>query len=198
MHKKVYIFVPIFLIFVVLFTVLTPTVAMSESVSQKVFRLHILANSDSKEDQELKLKVRNRVLEETEELYKNCNSVEDAIKATNENKDYIEDIAQKAVAYYGYNYNVGVEIGKNYFNTRQYDSFTLPAGQYNCLRIIIGEGKGHNWWCVMFPSVCVNGCTEDLSKALSDEEMEMVTSNGYIIRFKVVEVYENIKCKFIS
>lgn len=198
MKKKLFIFVPLFLIFVVIFTVMTPAIAMSESISTKVFRLHILANSDADYDQELKLKVRNKVLQATEELYKNCNSVEDAIIVTEDSLSYIEDTAQKVVAFYGYDYDVSVEVAKSYFNTRKYDSFTLPAGEYNCLRIYIGEGKGHNWWCVMFPSVCVNGCTDDLGDVLTDEELNLVNSKGYVVRFKAVEIYENIKCKIIS
>lgn len=196
MRKKIFIFVPLVLIFVVIFTVLTPSVAMSESISQKVFRLHILANSDSDFDQELKLKVRNKVLQATEEMYKECDSIEEAIEVTNQNLKFIEDTAQKVVAFYGYDYDVEVEVTRDYFNTRVYEDFTLPAGYYNCLRINIGKAKGHNWWCVMFPAVCVSGFTDDLSATLTEEELKMVTSNGYAIRFKAVEIYENIKSKF--
>lgn len=198
MRKKILVFVPVFIVFVLVFTLVTPTVAMSEDISNKVFRLHILANSNSEEDQKLKLKVRNRLLKETESIYSSCNSVEDAIILTEDNLEFIEDTAQKVVAFYGYDYDVSVEVTKSYFNTRKYSNFTLPAGEYNCLRINIGKAKGHNWWCVMYPTVCVSGCTDEFSDILTEDEMKMVTSNGYIIRFKAVEIYENLKSKIIS
>lgn len=198
MKKKMFVFVPVFLVFVVIFTVLTPSIAMSESISNKVFRLHILANSDSDDDQNLKLKVRDAVLDKTREIYTNCNTIEDAISESKDNITVIQEIAQQIVYNNGYDYKVDVEITVDYFDTREYDDFTLPAGLYNCLRIKIGSAKGHNWWCVMFPAVCVSGCSEDLSNVLTKEEQEMVEKRGYIVKFKAVEVYEKIKSKFIS
>lgn len=193
--KKLYVFVPIFLAFVLLFTAITPLVAMSEDISEKVFRLHILANSDENADQELKLKVRDRVLTFTAELYEQCENVDDAINCSKENIGEIENAAQKVVAYYGYDYDVDAYVTKEYFNTRVYEGFTLPAGMYDSLKIEIGEAKGHNWWCVMFPTVCVTGCVDDLGESLNDNELEFVKSNNYIVRFKAVEIIEKIKCK---
>lgn len=193
--KKLYVFVPIFLAFVLLFTAITPLVAISEDISEKVFRLHILANSDENADQELKLKVRDRVLTFTAELYEQCENVDDAINCSKENIGEIENEAQKVVAYYGYDYDVDAYVTKEYFNTRVYEGFTLPAGMYDSLKIEIGEAKGHNWWCVMFPTVCVTGCVDDLGESLNDNELEFVRSNNYIVRFKAVEIIEKIKCK---
>lgn len=198
MRKKFLLFVPIFMVLVVMFSTLSPIIAMSENISTKVFRLHILANSNEDYDQELKMKVRNKVLEATEDLYANCNSVEEAKQITIKNISLIENTAQKVVAFYGYDYDVDVEVCEEYFNTRYYEGFTMPAGLYSCLKINIGEAKGKNWWCVMFPSVCVSGCTEDFEKSLTQEEIELICSKNYIIRFKTVEVYENIKNRFFS
>lgn len=195
MRKKIFVFVPLFVLIIVLASTLSPIVAMSEDVSTKVFRLHILANSNEDFDQQLKLKVRDRILIETKDLYQSCNSVDEAIKITQDNLDFIEDTAQRVVVFYGYDYDVEVEITKEYFNTRFYDSFTMPAGIYNCLKINIGEAKGKNWWCVMFPSVCISGCTDDFAKSLNQDEIDMICSKGYVIRFKAVEIYENIKSK---
>lgn len=196
MKSKFTLFVPIFLVALLLFVSISPIVSMSEDISTKVFRMHILANSDSENDQELKLHVRDKVLSLTENLYRDCNSVDDAVNVTRDNLSYIKNEAQKVIAFYGYEYDTDVYVTKEYFNTRKYDNFTLPAGVYDSLKIEIGEGKGHNWWCVMFPTVCLSGCTDDFSESLTEEEIEMIESNKYVIRFKAVEIYEKIKSKF--
>lgn len=190
---KKFVFVPVFLAFVIIFSVFTPVVTMSEDISNKVFRLHIIANSDSDEDQNLKLKVRDKVLLISNEIYEDCNSTLSAINVTNNNIDYIRNTSQRVIAYYGYDYPVKAYVSKEYFNTREYDGFTLPAGIYNCLKIVIGEGKGKNWWCVMFPQVCLSGCTDDFDNYLTEDEKKMLTSGGYKVKFKIVEIYERIK-----
>ena len=181
--KKIFIFTPIFLICVIAICAVTPTVAMSEDISNNVLRLHIIANSDSAEDQALKLKVRDKVVSLSEALYADCSSLDEAIAVTSENLDIIRDTAQKTLAF----------ITEEYFSTRYYDNFTLPAGMYNSIKIEVGEAKGKNWWCVMFPTVCISGCTDDFDETLTEEEKEMLTSGKYIVRFKAVEIYEKIK-----
>lgn len=195
MAKKIYYFVPIFVVSFIFVTILTPIITMSEDISTKVFRLHILANSDAQYDQDLKLLIRDAVLDETESLFKGCSSVNDAVKACKNNISYFQDIAQEVINAQGYNYSALAYVTKEYFDTREYDGFTLPAGIYDSLKIIIGEGKGHNWWCVMFPAVCISGCTDEFSGYLSDDELNMIKSDDYIIRFKAVELYEKIKSK---
>lgn len=196
MRTKMFTFVPIFLIALLLFVTISPVITLSEDISTKVFRMHILANSDSDDDQNLKLNVRDKVLSVTEDLYKSCNSVDDAIEFTKDNISLIKSEAQKVINACGYDYNTNVYVTKEYFSTRKYENFTLPAGIYDSLKIEIGEGKGHNWWCVMFPAVCVSGCTDDFGETLTDEEIEMIKSNKYIVRFKAVEIYEKIKSRF--
>lgn len=193
---KLKLFAPLFLVFVLLIGCFSPVVKMSENISKNVFRLHIIANSDSEFDQKLKLCVRDNVLNLTEDLYKSCDCVGDAVNLTKNNIDIINDIAQKTVNSYGY--KVKSYVCREYFNTRYYDTFTLPAGVYNSLKIEIGKAEGHNWWCVMYPTVCITGCTDDFSKTLSDEEKSMLVSDKYIVRFKVVEIYEKVKSKLSS
>ena len=195
MRKKLFIFVPIFLSFVIIFCAVTPMITMSEDISTKVFRLHILANSDDTSDQQLKLKVRDEILELSKGLFFNCANVEDAVRVSNENLELLKTAAEKVIQDNGAAYSIKVYTAKEYFNTRYYDNFTLPAGIYDSLKIEIGEGKGHNWWCVMFPSVCLSGCTEDFDGVLTEEEKALIESDKYIVRFKIVEVYEELKDK---
>lgn len=196
MKKITYLFTPIFLVLLLFISSITPAISLSEDISTKVFRLHILANSDTDEDQALKLKVRDKVLTQTENLYKSCKNVDDAIRITNENINQIKEAAQTVILDCGYEYNVKVYTAKEYFNTRKYDSFSLPAGMYDSLKIEIGKAEGHNWWCVMFPTVCISGCTGDLEESLTPEEIELIENDKYVIRFKAVEIYEKIKSKF--
>ncbi len=196
MKKKLLVFVPIFLCALLVVVSITPTITMSESISQKVFRLHILANSDSQEDQQLKLRVRDKILQESEEMFSSCNSVDEAINISRESIDKLKNISRQVIAYYNYDYDVRAYVTKEYFETREYDNFTLPAGIYDCLKIEIGQGKGHNWWCVMYPSVCISGCTDDFDLTLTEDEKQLIESDNYVIKFKVVEIYEKIKSKF--
>lgn len=198
MKKKLFVFVPVFLCAVIAVTAITPLITMSEDISTKVFRLHILANSDSDEDQALKIKVRDKILDVSEDLYNNCSSVEDAVDISKDNISLFRETAQKVIAFYGYEYDTRVYVTKEYFDTRVYDDFTLPAGTYDSLKIEIGEGKGHNWWCVMFPSVCLSGCSDDFDETLTPEEQEMIKSGKYVVRFKAVEIYEKIKSEIIN
>lgn len=197
MSKTLKIFVPIFLSLLVVFTYVTPFIQTSEKISEEVFRLHILANSDSEEDQALKLKVRDHILYESEALFKNCTTLEDVVSVSKNNLDYFKDIAQKCIYDNGYNYKVNVYVDKEYFNTRKYDKITLPSGIYNALKIEIGSAQGHNWWCVMFPAICLPAVSDDeINKILDEEEIELINSdNKYEIRFKIVEIYEKIKAK---
>ncbi len=187
--KTFKIFVPIFLLLIILTACITPDITSAESVSDKVLRLHILANSDSAEDQNIKLGLKNYFLNNTQELF--CGeTIEDNIRIAENNKNNIEAICNDYLKKYGKTATVTVD--REFFNTRVYDDFTLPAGVYNSIRITIGEGNGHNWWCIVFPSVCLNSCSESMSEYLTDEEMELVTS-GYTPKFKIIEIYEKIK-----
>ncbi|MBQ9517896.1 MAG: stage II sporulation protein R [Eubacterium sp.] len=191
--KKIFVFVPIFLIFALVATAILPQIEKSENISKNVLRLHILANSDSLIDQELKLKVRDEILKLSSQLYDDCNDIYEAVNVATENRQALQYTAQKTLAFYDCADEVRVSVCKEFFSTREYDSFTLPAGVYNTVKITIGEGKGHNWWCVMFPTVCLTGCTDDFDKSLTPEERKMIETKGYATRFKTVEIYERVK-----
>lgn len=176
-----------------------PFSAQCKNVSDEVFRLHILANSDSEADQALKIKVRDKVLEYTEKMYKTADSLNSAENLTSENLQKIANVAQQEIYNNGYDYSVKAELCNMYFNTRYYDDVTMPSGQYDALRIIIGDGEGKNWWCVMYPSLCVGTATdyEALEEKVTQDEYKIMTGNKYEYKFKVVEYFEKI-CSFFS
>ncbi len=171
-----------------------------EDISTRVLRLHILANSDSEEDQALKLKVRDRILEEGRDLFSATGDLSAAKEAAARNLDRLRLAAQDEIHRQGYDYAVEIELANMYFATRVYDKVTLPAGTYDALRITIGGGQGKNWWCVLFPPMCVSAATGDvetddvrLETVLTDEQVDIVEeSQRYEVRFKVVEWFEDI------
>jgi len=171
-----------------------------QGINKKILRLHVIANSDSKEDQELKLKVRDKILEYSRDKFSSGQSKEEIQEFIFYNLNEIKNIAQKEVYNLNYNYQVNAEIKNMHFNTREYKNFTLPAGSYDALRITIGEGKGKNWWCVMFPVVCLPAAEENynMKDFLNPSEIDIIESEEqYEIKFKVVELLEDFK-NFIS
>lgn len=198
MLKKSRIFISLFAVLLIVVSISKPIIDRSESISTKVFRLHILANSDSDFDQKLKLSVKDAILENSAKLFQSSSTLSQAIESAQSNIDTFRNIAKSVIEENGYTYNVDVTIDKEYFDTRYYDSFIMPAGMYNTLKIVIGEGKGHNWWCVMYPSVCISGCIDDFDKVLNAQEKELLTSNKFIPKFKIIELYESIKNKILS
>ena len=179
--------------------------AVSSDISNSVFRLHVIANSDSKEDQELKYKVRDKVLEYMNTISKNCTSKEDVINLAKTHQEEFKNIAQSVIKENGYNYNVNIYIGKYDFPTKTYGDISFPAGNYDCLRIEIGESNGQNWWCVMFPPLCfvdvTSGIVPEDSKSLmqnslTDEEYSIISDNhspDIQIKFGLIEMFNNFK-----
>lgn len=170
-----------------------------EAMPEEVLRLHILANSDSEEDQNLKYGLRDFLLSDLSGVFSDAENLEDAEKAAEDNLSVIEKLSESYVGENGYTYNVKAELAEMYFTTRVYGSVTMPAGNYKALRIIIGEGKGKNWWCVLFPPLCLPAASKsetDLSKAdffYSKEASKAVESgeNGIEIRFAIFEWLES-------
>lgn len=191
--KTYKIFLPLFMILTLTLSLIQPIIATSEDISNKVLRLHILANSDSTEDQNIKLALKNYFLENTTDLFVG-KTVDENIEIAKANTDYIENLCNHFLLDNGYNYSADVTVDKEYFDTRVYDDFTLPAGIYNSIKIEIGEGNGHNWWCIVFPSVCLSACSTSMRDYLTDEEMELI-NDGYTPKFKIVEIYEKIKSR---
>lgn len=179
--------------------------AVSNNISNSVFRLHVIANSDSKEDQNLKYIVRDKLIEYMNNIAKDCSSKEEVISIAKNNISNFENIARKTIEENGYNYSVTVEIGNFDFPTKSYGDITLPAGSYDSLRVKIGKAEGQNWWCVMFPPLCfvdvTSGVVPDESKqemkdSMPEEEYSLIskTDNSEInFKFKIIEFFENIK-----
>ena len=166
------------------------------NIRNSVLRLHILANSDSAEDQALKLKVRDRILSETQALFQATDDLVDAENKVSASMDLVKQIAVDEIQKQGYFYDVQVELCNMYFGTRKYDGIALPAGSYDAMRVTIGEGKGQNWWCVLYPPLCIPAAqpTRELKDVLSPSETEIVTSQSkYEIRFACVELWERLK-----
>ena len=176
---------------------------VSLDISESVFRLHVIANSDSKEDQDLKYKVRDSLLEYMNNICKDCSSKEEAISLVEKNKENFKKIAEDTIKSEGYSYTVNINIGNFEFPTKTYGDISLPAGFYDALRVEIGEAKGQNWWCVMFPPLCFvdisSGIVPDESKEtmkenLSNEEYALISddSNTQIqFKFKLLEFFTN-------
>ncbi|MBR6902921.1 MAG: stage II sporulation protein R [Clostridia bacterium] len=171
--------------------------ARCDELRNGVLRLHILANSDSEEDQALKLKVRDRILEVSSKSLSKANDINEAIDIAKTQIESITEEANKVITSEGYDYKVTANIEENFFSNRVYDDFTLPAGVYNSLTVRIGKAQGHNWWCVVFPGVCLPAAEKgELKKSVSRQSAKLAEcAEGYKVRFKTVEIYEKIKNK---
>ena len=166
--------------------------ALCGEIRGEVVRLHVLAHSDSEEDQALKLKVRDAVLMAAEGLLDGVVDQETALAVATEQLPTLQAAAQRCVEENGYAYPVAVELCEMYFTTRTYDTGTLPAGWYNALRVTIGSGEGRNWWCVVFPPICLGGATS-MSDVVGEEAGEVVeNAPRYQVRFKLVEWLEEL------
>ena len=191
------VFLLIFLLFLYVFIcAYSYAQSVSYDLSESVFRLHVLANSDSKEDQQLKY---------MNQLCTNCSNKEEAIKIVTDNKENFKEIALNTIKNQGYSYDVNINIGNFEFPTKVYGDISLPAGYYDALRVEIGEAKGQNWWCVMFPPLCfvdvTSGVVPDESKAIMQNNM---SEEGYNIisnkdsddiqfKFGLIEMFQNLR-----
>lgn len=166
-------------------------------LSEKLIRLHVVARSDSEHDQEVKLSVRDAVLARTREILDGCDDPRSALQGA---LTEIEAAAQEQLKSLGEDENVTVRLGKELFPTRDYETFSLPAGVYESLRVTIGEGVGHNWWCVVFPSICLTASMDELEQAaqtagFTDSEIKLITEagDGFVLKFKLVELIQKLK-----
>ena len=196
----------IFILFItyILLSIFSYSNAVSEDISNSVFRLHVIANSNSKEDQNLKYLVRDELIKYMNSISKDISSKEEAINLANENKDNFYNIAKKVISDNGFKYDVNIEIGNFSFPTKTYGDIALPAGFYDALKVEIGNASGQNWWCVMFPSLCFVDVSQgivpeeskrNLEKNMDDEEFNLISSDNteYKLKFKLVELFENAK-----
>lgn len=174
---------------------------ISTDISNSVFRLHVIANSDSEEDQNLKYKVRDTLLKHMKELCCDCKNKDEAIKIVKEHLEEFKQIALQTINDNGYSYNININIGNFEFPTKEYGDISLPAGFYDALKVEIGEAKGQNWWCVMFPPLCFIDVTsgvvpeeskKQLENDLSEEEFALVSEDSDIkiqFKFKILEFF---------
>lgn len=172
-----------------------------ECLSGKLLRLHVVANSDSDADQALKLEVRDAVLDCAAGYLENVSDVRAAEQVLGAHLAELAGAGQAVVREKGYDYAVRASLGTSHFPTKTYDGFALPAGDYRALRVTIGAGEGRNWWCVVFPTLCVSAASEwqdtAVSGGLSDEDVRLMAEEdeGYVLRFKCLELWDKLSQK---
>jgi len=208
----------IYILFSILITILLLTTlviskeinkieACSYDYKEKLIRFHVIANSDTDEDQELKLKVRDAVIAYLQPKLENSKSIEESEAIIKDEYDNLEKISKKIISENGYDYSVKIGLQYSDFPAKQYSSVVLPAGKYKALKIIIGEGKGKNWWCVMFPPLCFvdeqNGVIDEktdekLKEILTPQEYDLIMAKDQTevtnlkFKFKITEVFQNL------
>lgn len=170
-----------------------------DALEQKMIRLHVIANSDTAADQALKLRVRDEVLSCATEILQQSRDMADAERKLDSALPDIEAAAQKKVALEGYDYRVSARLEQTEFPTKEYDGFALPAGEYLALRVVIGEGAGQNWWCVVFPPLCTAAATDleetAIATGLGEKELSLITEEhqGYVLKFRSLELWETLR-----
>ena len=173
--------------------------ASESALAGQVLRLHVVANSDSERDQALKLLVRDAVLAQADEILDGVSDRQSAEQALAPQLEDLVRSAEEVLAAEGCGDTVTVALADQWFPTKEYDSFSLPAGQYRALRVTIGEGQGRNWWCVVFPPLCLGSVTEEsvetvAGEALSDSQVALITGQdgGYVLKFRVIEWWDEL------
>ncbi len=192
--------VAVCLAFIFIFIGLMP-IHGEAKIYDSVIRLHVLANSDSEEDQALKLSVRDAILAEAGGIIPEGASREEAISAITANIGRLEAIAAEQIQKEGYEYPVTIELGDEEYPTRNYEGMCFPSGSYLSLRVMIGAAEGQNWWCVLFPPLCLSAASEKqsnedafISVGLSEEQYKIITETDntkYEVRFKILESIES-------
>ena len=204
--KNFKIFLIILLLFI-LYTLLSAfsySNAVSSDLSNNIFRLHVIANSDSFEDQNLKLLVKDELIKYMNSICKNITTKKEAIKLAKENIDTFHNIAKKVIKENGFDYDVNIDIGNFAFPTKAYGDISLPSGFYDALKVEIGSSTGQNWWCVMFPSLCFIDISEgvvpeeskqNLQDNMETENYKLISSDTFEFKFKfkLGELFANAK-----
>ena len=173
--------------------------ASRSALAGQVLRLHVVANSDSEADQTVKLRVRDAVLAQAQPLLEGAENSARAEELLAGRLEELEQTARRVLAENGFEDTVTVSLTGQWFPTREYDGFALPAGEYRALKVVIGEGRGRNWWCVVFPPLCLASVTEEVEEAaamagLSEDQVALITGQdgSYVLKFKVIEWWEEL------
>lgn len=206
--KPIFITITAFVFFLI-FSAYSYASSISSDLSKSVFRLHVIANSDSDEDQSLKLQVRDKLLDYMNSITANVSSKDDAIKIAQDHQKDFQIIAEQTILDKGYSYLVTVEIGNYEFPTKHYGDITLPSGYYDALRVKIGDACGHNWWCVMFPPLCFVDVTsgivpesskDQLKENMSSEDYSIISNDNSLteFKFKIVELFKNFNTRLAN
>ena len=170
-----------------------------DALERKMIRLHVIANSDTAEDQALKLQVRDEVLAQATDILEQSHDMAGAEVLLRQALPQLEQLAQKKIAEEGHHYSVSARLEQTEFPTKEYDGFSLPAGEYLALRVVIGEGAGQNWWCVVFPPLCTAAATDleetAIATGLGEEDLSLITeeNRGYVLKFRSLELWENLR-----
>lgn len=170
-------------------------------IYDRVLRLHVVANSDGEADQALKLCVRDRILSETQALGCDCTSLEEARALIEAELDTLELAAAEEIARQGFSYAVEVKLTEEQYPTKQYASLCFPAGKYLSLQVLIGDAVGQNWWCVLFPPLCLDAAAKSnedafISVGFTAEQYKIITETEeptYRARFKILELIEGAR-----
>lgn len=202
MKNKLFAIITIFIL--VFFIFLNLGQPQNNNLNEKLIRFHVLANSDLEEDQELKIKIKNSVLEYIYPKLSNSHNINKSREILIDNINEIEDVAKRVILENGYNYDLNLELTHDNFPVKTYGNITFPQGNYEAFRIIIGEGKGKNWWCVMFPPLCFVDVTkgevayEETEKIMEtylqedNIEEDLIDNDKIEFKFKIVEIIKNI------
>ena len=163
------------------------------AIYRDTVRLHILANSDTEADQELKLTIRDKLLEKYGTELSDSEDKDNAVATLSELESQIKSDVDAWIKEAGSEYESYIELGVEWYDTREYEDFTLPCGYYTSARILLGEGEGKNWWCVMYPPLCLDLATEDAPSddaiiGYTKEEISLISKNGYNVKFKILEL----------
>lgn len=178
---------------------------MFNNISNSFVRFHVVANSNSTEDQMIKYMVRDKIMNYISPFLNKAHNKEEAIQILNNHLDELNDISKNLIEEEGIYYSINISVDKSYFPTKDYESFILPEGYYDALVVELGEAQGQNWWCVMFPSICIpqsddfnlmNNTMSILEDSLDSEELSIVSKNSSStnikIKFKLIELFENL------
>ncbi len=171
-----------------------------DGIRQNVLRLHVIAASDSSYDQQIKLELRDCLLVKGKEIFNESETKKDAEEKISQGISLIQKEADSFLEEKGYPYKATVSLGKSYFPTRKYESFTLPAGNYDALKVTIGPGEGQNWWCVMFPALCLPAAEKsraDFDGILTEKQQQIITEEKYEVRLWLVEKWQELENFFI-